>query len=433
MSDNTSTSETNKIISQSLEKYTLRSMLDKIFKDAAAVAEFIASIDASVNEVTGVVYRYYIVFHDPHVAGQVTGDVDDLAAMRLYETMMKIDPYLRVTVYLTDERLVAAQPYFTDTNLVIKNLSEKGPDGKVVINLKEADLYSADKIGVFAPIADKDIRDMITRVILAKKNGYCQGDKIGVTNFPNKDYENLLHAIDAKFSTETTNLSFPSELLTDLDPNFSEKYLSYGLLKLIAIGGIARNPKLVYRLYCPGIGGGPGTNLIKILELIQKNNPFQSVPSDVDFTSIPCDMASAGTLCQHIIDLYDKKQKMENTADPLDGFMPLDNLIDEASKDATIDTQSLRNSLKVMLIFGNMIYAPTDGTVLFNNTQEKFHSFLDIPSGKLMISLDKTPPLYDLVAAYCMMFDSPDEFSTVPSNFVPSNIQDLIMGFFKKE
>jgi hypothetical protein len=234
-----------------------------------------------------------------------------------------------------------------------------------------------------------------------------------------------------KFPTDFTNISFPSELLDALDPEYKEDYLMYGLIKLIAIGGISHMPALIYRLYCPRIGGGPGTNILKIQEWFKENCEF-----------IPREMTIDETNFMEVNQLI-----LANFTAP--EFGPLNTLMEKArelkqvkiTSDAflagyymsDINFDALENSLKVMMIFGNNIFMPTDGSLLFNSNVTQFYTLTNLPEGTSKVKFSTTPPLYDLVAAFCMFENIMDIDSLT---FTPANKQSVkenILDFFKEK
>ena len=326
--------------------------------------------------------------HDSYYPGCNDGDVDDRAAIQLYDRYLLEHPEIAyVVVYIVGEtRFERAKPYFDEQksgNIIYEN----------EFDVKEAN--KADKIIICAPIPDAKVRSELAEIIGRKLNGYCQGNKIGVTNFPKEEYRELLEAIPEKnrFSTETTAITFPTKLLDMIDPKNKGEYLSYGILKLFAIGGIAHIPSLVYRLYCPGIGGGPGTNMLKIQELIYKNIMGQSemVTTKDNFEEFN----------QNFIELVkDTECYRETNWAPLNEFMER-----FVIAIPTANHKAMENSLRVMFYFARVAYAPTDKSFLFNETTTKFYSLSDIPVGKLMFELDETPPLYDFVVSYLILND----------------------------
>jgi hypothetical protein len=360
---------------------------------------------------------FYAV-HDAWFKKLLDGDVDDRAAIKFYEIIIKKCPNMVIYVFLTDERFEISKDYYNNSNI------------KFVETFNIEDVKRANRVGVFANIKDATIRDQITDVILEKNNGCCQGNVIGSYNFPNDNYSKLLNAMTYKFPTEFTNISFPADLLDILDPEYKDDYLLYGMFKLIAIGGIAHMPALIYRLYCPKIGGGPGTNILKIQEWFKET--YEIIPKEM-----PIDET-------HFIEINKLILKHFNAPE----FEPLNTLMEKARElkqikisDPTlpegyymsdINYDALDNSLKVMMIFGNNIYMPNDKTLLFNENIKQFYSLTNLPEGTLNCKFKDTPPLYDLVAAFCIfeyihVIDSP-QFHTPDNKEI---IKKYIINYFK--
>jgi hypothetical protein len=353
--------------------------------------------------------------HDAWFYTMNDGDVDDRAAIKFYEKLIRENPSMNIMVYFTDNRFDISKPYYLNSNI---KFQEK-------FNI--SDVMNSKKVGVFSKIKDSTIRDELTSVLLEKKNGYCQGDKIGCYNFPDDSYKPLLDAMTYKFSTEYTNITFPVSFMDNLDSQYKNDYLAYGFLKLIAIGGIINIPSLVYRLYCPKIGGGPGTNILKIQKWFMDY-------TYLDINSQPNSFEDVNKL---IINEYTKK----NGSDLLDNFTPLKDFIVKATQvkqvkinDVMVDInlEALENSLKVMIIFGNLIYKPKTSNKLFDSDTKQFYTLSGIPEGNLLCESDETPPLYDLVAAYSIMFNSfPLEDNQTQKD--KDNIKDEIIQFFSKK
>lgn len=329
--------------------------------------------------------------HDAWFNSMIDGDVDDRAAIKFYEKLMIKNPNIKIMVYFTDNRYNVSKSYYQNSNIIFCE------------NFDIEDVKRADKIGVFAKIKDATIRSQLVEVISEKKNGYCQGDQIGAYNFPDDSYAPLLNSMRHKFSTDLTKLSFPSSFLDVLDPEYKDDYLSYGLLKLIAIGGIIKMPNLVYRLYCPGIGGGPGTNMLKIQEWFKEQIPALS--------GFSIDAGNFQTVNDIILNDYLAKEK---SFEMFDQYEPLARFMESAAtfksvkigdKTVDINLEALGTSLKVMILFGNLIYKPKEGSRLFDSGATEFYSLTNMPAGDLIVSFEDTPPLYDLVAAYCLFYD----------------------------
>lgn len=327
--------------------------------------------------------------HDAWFYSLVDGDVDDRAAIKFYEKMVMKNPEIRIMVYFTDDRYNISTSYYNSSNITFCE------------NFDVNDVLMAKKVGVFAKIKNQKIRDDLVPILTEKKNGYCQGDKIGTYNFPDDNYLQLLNSMTYKFSTDFTNVCFSDKFLDSLDPEYKNDYLVYGLLKLIAIGGIIGIPSLVYRLYCPKIGGGPGTNMLAI------QNWFKTIILDLNYISIDADnfkIVNEIILneCMYITKTFTYLEQIK----PLNDFMAqAENLGKVKIGDQTVDIdfKALENSLKVMILFANLVYKPNEGNALFTTDTVEFYKLTNMPVGNLMISLDKTPPLYDLIAAYCIL------------------------------
>ncbi len=337
---------------------------------------------------------YLYAIHDAYYPGCNDGDVDDRAAIQYYNRYVN-QHVSHVIVYLVGEgRYDMAKNYMEQTDKI---------QFRHVFNAEEA--RGADKIILCAPIPDENVRVELAAILREKKNGYCQGDKIGVTNFPKPEYQELLDSIPEKhrFSTQSTAVTFPPQILDILDPFNKDEYMSYGLLKLFAIGGIIHNPSLVYRLYCPKIGGGPGTNMLKIQQLIQKH----IIPMMLD-----CDPVKVQQLKELIV--YDgnfeefnsllidivwhKEIYMNANMKLVDDFM-----MTFIQMMPYANFAAMENALRVMVFFARMIYVTYDASLLFDLNTTKFYSLSEIPRGSLMIQLDETPPLYDFVVAYLVL------------------------------
>jgi hypothetical protein len=358
---------------------------------------------------------FIYAIHDSYYPGCSDGDVDDRAAIQYY------DKYLcehhdvgYIVVYLVGEgRFENAIPYMDlQTNQGKRIVFENA------FNVYEA--IAAQKILICAPVPDENVRTELAKIIRTNQNGYCQGDKIGVTNFPKPEYEELLESIPVhnRFSTQSTAIQFPTNLLDILDPQNKGEYMSYGLLKLIAIGGIIHIPSLIYRLYCPEIGGGPGTNMLKIQELIQKHLVPMMRNGDYDQTKVQqlneliVYKGNFEEFNALLIDIVSHKEiYISSNMNLVHNFMTI---FQEKMPDA--NHTAMENALKVMIYFARMIYVTTDAGLLFDESTTKFYSLSEMPQGNLMIELDDTPPLYDFVVAYLVMngYDNQERFLTDP-------------------
>lgn len=353
--------------------------------------------------------------HDAWFHSMNDGDVDDRATIKFYEKLIERNPNINIMVYLTDERFNVSKQYYLNSNVKFQD------------KFNITDVMNANKIGVFAKIKDSTIREQLVSVLTEKKNGYCQGDKIGSYNFPDDSFKPLLDSMTYKYSTEYTNITFPVSLLDNLDPEYKSDYLVYGLLKLIAIGGIVSLPSLVYRLYCPKIGGGPGTNILKIQGWFFENTKLGDC-------GIAIDADNFQYINEIIIDEYIEK----NGSELLSHFEPLTQFMESAKKMkqvkindvmVDIDLRALEMSLKVMIIFGNSVYQPKTSNCLFDENTKEFYKLSNMPPGNLLASFNETPPLYDLVASYSIMFDSyPLENEQTQKN--KDDIKEKIIKFF---
>ncbi len=334
--------------------------------------------------------------HDAYYPGCDDGDVDDRGAINYYARFLESNPeYEYVTVYLVGKgRFAKGLPYMTQKNIIYEE----------TFNLSEAML--ADKIIISAPVPDENVRSELAKIIREKQNAFCQGDKIGVTNFPKPEYQELLDSIPEKnrFSTQTTAITFPPRILDILDPENKGEYMSFGLLKLIAIGGIIHMPSLIYRLYCPEIGGGPGTNMLKIQELIQKHL-VPIMKDDYDQTKVQqlkeliVYKGNFEEFNRLVIDIVHHKEiYVHASMNLVNQFM-----VTFREKLPDANHEAMENALKVMIYFARMIYVTTDADLLFDTSTTKFYSLSEMPQGNLMIDLDETPPLYDLVVAHLVL------------------------------
>jgi hypothetical protein len=335
--------------------------------------------------------------HDSYYPGCDDGDIDDRLAVNYYSKFLEDHSDIDyIVVYLVGEgRFEKGLPYMNQKQIIYQDR----------FDFAEAD--AADKIIICAPVPDENVRIELAKIIRTKQNGYCQGDKIGVTNFPKPEYQELLDSIPEKhrFSTQSTAITFPTKVIDILDPQNKGEYMSYGLLKLIAIGGIIHIPSLIYRLYCPGIGGGPGTNMLKIQELIQKHLIPQMETQDYDQTKINLLrelIVYTGNFEQFnslLLDLvWHKEIYRTSNFSIVEDFMKT-----FIEKMPNAIHKAMENSLKVMIYFARMIYVTYDADLLFGSNATKFYSLAEMPQGSLMIELDETPPLYDMVVAHLVL------------------------------
>jgi hypothetical protein len=194
-------------------------------------------------------------------------------------------------------------------------------------------------------------------------------------------YSSLLESIPLhqRYNTITTNIQFHHTLLDILDPSYKQDYMSYAILKLISPAGIINVPGLLYRLYCPIIGGGPGTNMLKIQEILQTH--FGILPElKVDENNF---QDFNGRL------ISEKSLKVTDNIKKLMMNYP--------------KNKALEDSLVVMVYFANLVFVKKDGTLLYENND--ICSLNTVPEGMLNIQLDETPPLYDFVVAFCVLND----------------------------
>lgn len=353
---------------------------------------------------------FIYAIHDAYYPGCYDGDVDDRAAIQYYDKYLLEHPEASyIVVYLVgDGRYEKAVPYMSQQ----KNKGQR-IIYESVFNIDEA--KAAEKIIICAPVQDENVRKELSSIIREKGNGYCQGDTIGATNFPKPEYQELLDSIPFhhRFSTKSTAISFPTEILDILDPENKNEYMSYGLLKLFAIGGISHIPSLIYRLYCPGIGGGPGTNMLKIQELIQKHivphmekDPYPFYGRYVmdmikELKDIIVCNANFETFNSILIDIiYDQSIYLEANMKLVDDFM-----INFRVKMPNANHKAMENALKVMIYFARMAYVTEDAEILYASRCNKFYSLSEIPKGYsvTLMELGETPPLYDFVVAYLIM------------------------------
>jgi len=313
--------------------------------------------------------------HDPWFFGLKDGDMDDRAAFKYYEKYLEKNDKT-VVVYIPGDRFLLTVEYFKNSKIIFHN--------EFIRELAE----ESDKICICAPVCDPEIRDHLTDIITRKKNGYCQGDKIGTTNFPSASYYNLLESIplDNRYNTLTTNIQFHHSLLDVLDPMYKQDYMSYAILKLISPAGVMHVPGLLYRLYCPILGGGPGTNMLKIQEILQTH-----------FGVLP-DVTISGETFQD----FNTRLIQENN---LKVTEPIKKLMVNYP-----DNKALEDALIVMVYFANLVFIKKDGTLLYEKND--ICSLNTVPEGMLKIRLEETPPLYDLVAAFCTLNDIPSSHLT---------------------
>ena len=314
--------------------------------------------------------------HDPWFFGLKDGDMDDRAAFKYYERYLEKNPDKSIVVYIAGERYGLTVEYFKNSKIIFHNLF-----------IKELAAQS-DKICICAPVCDPGVRNILTDIITKKQNGYCQGHKIGSTNFPSMAYNELLESIPLynRYNTITTNVQFHHTFLDILDPEYKQDYMSYAILKLISPAGILHVAGLLYRLYCPVLGGGPGTNMLKIQEILQKH--FGLLPDVTIHEDAFQDFNSRLILEKSLTSSPAIKKLMAGYPD--------NNVLEEA--------------LIVMVYFANLVFVKKDGNLLYEKND--ICSLNTVPEGMLKIQLDETPPLYDLVAAFCTLHDIPSNHLT---------------------
>jgi hypothetical protein len=294
--------------------------------------------------------------HDPWFHGRSDGDVDDRAAFCAYDRYLRDHPSDTIRVCVGD-RLSNTLEYYGHTRI---SFTDK---------IQRQDLLEASRILICAPVLDAADREMLREIMAERGNGYAQGCKIGCMNFPNANYLPLLSAVTHPYSTVDTMITFPVEFLMKLDPYYKD-YLCYGCIKLFSPGAILHIPGLLYRLYCPGIGGGPGTNMLSIQRILQTFGILTHIPVDKDHF-----IEFNQTLCE------EKK------------LVPIPAIL----RATTIP--ELIQSLTVMTYFANLVYQV--GGPLYHEGSE-IYSLQSLPQGVCLV--EDPPPLYDLVAAHWTLY-----------------------------
>lgn len=321
--------------------------------------------------------------HDPWFYGMEDGDMDDRGAFKYYERYIARDPSKNeVAVWIEDlVRYEKTMEHFP--NSAIKFYHE----------FPQWRLIDANKVCISAPVKDAILRDKLATHLLASGNGYCQGTKIGTTNFPSKAYEALLESIPAsqRYCTYLTNICFPHEILDVLDPKYKHEYLAYSFMKLISPGGIVHVPGLLYRLYCPILGGGPGTNMLKIQQCLRDYHPGME---DLIIT--------AEGFRETNLDIIGRLGLTVPTF--LKGLQP-----------------ELEESMAVMIYFANKYYK--SGASRVYDGQEALYSLRTLPPGSVDLPLTETPPMYDLVVAIAVLENMP------PSELEQPNIRDTLTDY----
>ena len=304
---------------------------------------------------------YLYAIHDPWFKGMSDGDVDDRAAFCLYEKVLLLNPHKRILVYV-GERYQETMEYY----------------GHFQVEFREtmilSEIESATKICICAPVKDASERNFLTSVLQKKGNGYSQGCKIGCMNFPNVHYLPLLESVTTRYSTNDTMITFPVGFIRKLDPIYYKEYQEYGYLKLFSPGAIAHIPGLLYRLYCPELGGGPGTNMLTIQKCLQRHfHLLEDLPVDKD----------------HFIEFNQRIIRMM-------GLQPTPAI------QAVTTLPELLDSLTVMMYFANVVYHTGKGQLYQENTP--LYSLNTLPPGRIEITEEETPPLYDMVVAHAVLY-----------------------------
>jgi len=314
---------------------------------------------------------YLYAIHDPWFHGLADGDVDDRAAFCAYEEYLKRHPDQRIVVYV-GERYEETMKHYGHFRVEFKD------------QLLMEEVAQATKVCICAPIHDANVRCSLTLLLETKQNGFCQGCKIGCMNFPNQNHMPLLESIQNRFSTVDTMISFPMSFVQTLDPIYYEDYQKYGFMKLISPGSIAHIPGLLYRLYCPEVGGGPGTNMLAIQRYLQTYFRYlPDMPIDKDhFAQFNRTLIEqVGIVCPHTIRVM-----------PILQTNPV-----------------LLEAITVMVYFANLIYVKETRDPLYND-DTPLYSLNTLPSGSITLREDQpntpmeSPPLYDLIAAHAVLY-----------------------------
>jgi len=304
---------------------------------------------------------YLYAIHDPWFEGLSDGDVDDRAAFCAYERFLSLNPHKKIVVYV-GERYQSTLDHYAHFQVEFRE----------TLNFEE--IEQAEKVCISAPVKDASERNFLSAVLNKKGNGYCQGCKIGCMNFPNANYSALLESVVNRYSTVDTMLTFPVNFIQRLDPIYYEDYQKYGYIKLFSPGAIAHIPGLLYRLYCPELGGGPGTNMLTIQKCLQKHfHLLRDLPVDKD----------------HFIE-FNQRLIQEKGLHPTRAIR------------AVTEIPELLDSLTVMIYFANMVYNTGQGPLYHEDAP--LYSLSTLPTGTLSITEEETPPLYDLVVAHAVLY-----------------------------
>jgi hypothetical protein len=304
---------------------------------------------------------YIYAIHDPWFPGMSDGDVDDRAAFCIYDKFLSLNPHKRIMVYVGD-RYEETVNHYGHFQVEFRNI------------LDFEEIEQAEKICICAPVKDASERNFLESILRKKGTGYSQGCKIGCMNFPNSSYLPLLERVNNRYSTVDTMLTFPVRFIQRLDPIYYEDYLKYGYIKLFSPGAIAHIPGLLYRLYCPELGGGPGTNMLTIQKCLQKHFKLCE--------EIPVDKYHFTEFNRRVID-----EKGLSHTPPIQRLTSIPELLD---------------SLTVMMYFANLAYNTGQGPIYTEETE--LYSLSTLPEGRMDITEEETPPLYDLVVAHAVVY-----------------------------
>ena len=319
---------------------------------------------------------YLCAIHDPWFHGMKDGDVDDRSAFCAYEKYLQTHPGERIVVYVGD-RLKETLKHYGHFQVEFKD----SPD------LDE--IAQAIKVCICAPIHDASLRNSLALILESKQNGYSQGCKIGCMNFPNSNHLPLLESVTHRYSTNDTMITFPMSFLQTFDPLHFTDYQKYGFMKLISPGSIAHIPGLLYRLYCPELGGGPGTNMLAIQRYLQTY--FRCLPD------MPVDK-------DHFIEFN------RTLIEQVGIYTPRTILQMQIIQDNPV----LRDAITVMVYFANLIYLKEESNDLLYNDDTPLYSLDNLPPGSILLLRDdyrnmhpdlESPPLYDLIAAHATLYE----------------------------
>lgn len=299
--------------------------------------------------------------HDPWFHGLPDGDVDDRGAFCVYDRYLQDHPLESIRVYVGN-RLEQTLQHYSHLRVVFTD------------KLLREEIEIADEILICAPLKEAADRQMLMEIMELRKNGYSQGCKVGSMNFPNHHYLPLLESVSNPYSTVDTMITFPIAFIEKMDPLHSKDYTRYGCIKLFSPGAVAHIPGLLYRLYCPEIGGGPGTNMLSIQRILQQRfGILPDVPIDKD----------------HFIEFNQKLlQSIDTSVLPIDAITKLTPI------------PALIGSLAVMTYFANLVYITEQGPLYQKDSE--IYSLQNLPKGDCLV--EDPPPLYDLVAAHAALY-----------------------------